>query len=232
MSTIDQLCNVVCPTCWRVRVNLEYTCDENTQCCDGTPQPATKVKDCGTSELCANDYMSKPYLKLNSTSLCFYDPTRCDQVEFEKGYTWWYWFIWAFPTITLICLMNYWTYYALNKWLDDQKKALMGYLLIWWVIFFPLIFLLPLGVATKPDQVSSGGKTAVLTLAFVIMAISLGVMAFLWYQLKKGGSNSGMFPGMFGTSPTSNAALETKMQVQPAYAEGGEPTSGQNYAKM
>lgn len=167
--------------------------------------------------------MAKPYLAVNQSALCYFDPTRCDQVEFEKGYTWWYWFIWGFPTLALFVLMNYWTYYGLNKWLDDQKKAIMGYLFIWWVIFFPLIFLLPIGVATKEDQVNASGKTIVLALAFSIMAIALGAIGYLWYTIK-GGSLS----QFFGISP---APIKETTAPPPNY-ETGEPASVQSYAKM
>jgi len=170
--------------------------------------------------------MQKPYLEVNGTTLCFFDPTQCDQISFEKGYTWWYWFLWSFPTLSLLILMNYWTFHGLHVWLDDFKKGLMGYILIWWVILFPFVFLLPLAVATKEDAVPANAKTGVLALTFTIVAIALGGIGYLWYLIQ-----GGSFESFFGTGsgPKIIFVTETTKPVEPGVAE---PTSADKYNKM
>jgi hypothetical protein len=137
--------------------------------------------------------MLKPYLEVNQTTTCFFDPTRCGEVEFEKGYTWWYWFIWSFPTLSILILLNYWTFVGLNTYFDDHKKALIGYLGVWWVIIFPLVFLLPISVGTRTDQVDPTSKNVVLAIAFIFMGIAMGVMGYAYYLLRGGSMTMAYF---------------------------------------
>jgi len=207
LSTPDQACEIVCPTCWKVIVDLQYTCTEDNPCCEQLdPQQATTEQDCGTSESCADQYIQKPYLVVNQSTLCFFDPTNCGSVAFEKGYTWWYWLLWSFPTVVLLVLMNYWTFHGLNVWFDSWMKALIGYLLIWWVILFPLIFLVPLAEATKIDAVPTNAKTGILALAFTLMAIALGAMGFLYYR-ERGGNLAEIFHKFENPRSTSEVNL-------------------------
>jgi len=179
-SVANLACNVYCPTCWQVVVQAEYTCKGNSQCCVGI-QPATFVKDCGQDQSCADQFLLEPFLQYNTTSTCYYNPNQCDEIAFTKGYTWWYWLIWAFPTFALLFLLNFWTFVGLNTKFDNWRLAFVIYLFIWWVILFPLVIMLPIALATTPDQISPDAQTGILATAFSIMGISLGIIGYLLY---------------------------------------------------
>lgn len=180
-SVSNLACTVHCPNCWKVVVDADYTCSSDSQCCSGV-QSGMYSKDCGRDESCADQLLLQPYLQYNSTSTCYYNPDQCSQIEFLKGYTWWYWLIWAFPTLAILFLLNFWTFVGLNTKIDNWRISLMIYLAIWWVILFPLVFMVPLATVTKTDQVHHEARTGILAAAFTTMAIALGSIGVLYYS--------------------------------------------------
>jgi len=88
---------------------------------------------------------------------------------FKRGYTWWKWLLTSIPTAVLFVLLNVGTFMLLKSLFDQVKFAAAIHLVIWGVIIFPLVVLLPLGIATSDFEVSPGGKIACL----VIMGICI-----------------------------------------------------------
>jgi len=211
------------------------------------PYPTQIVQDCKKDESCADAFLSAPYFALNTSVACYYDPTNCPAVAFVRGYTWWYWFLWAFPTVSLLVLMNYWTYHFFVWKLKKTLYGIMAYLFTWWFILFPLVFLLSIALATRDEQVPPASKTGVLVFALCLMGVTVIAICVLFYifiySKKRGGSSRGntseniSYPiknpteSNFATKPELNMGAGIEMRVTEANKETSEvsgSSSGSN----
>lgn len=176
-NTANEQCNIVCPTCWRAHVEFSYTCAAESVCC-GSPVSTQLVQDCGEEEECADQFLEQANFLPNSTSTCWFNPFQCTEVDFARGYTWWYWLVWSFPTVIIVFLLNLWTFIGFNSYYNSFHRALILYLVVWWIVLFPLVFLLPLALASPADQVPQTAKNGILVFALVLA--SCGVVGALF----------------------------------------------------
>lgn len=108
--------------------------------------------------------------------LCYYDPDNYDNVVYTKGYTWWKWFLTAWPTAFIFCLLTAGLAACLEN-SGEGKSYWAGPICCGFVI--PFLVFLPIALA---GNVGEAAKKALLVTVCVLATYSGAVSYYLRYN--------------------------------------------------
>jgi hypothetical protein len=106
--------------------------------------PNVWVTDHGNNELAAEQQAAEYYV--GSSRICYYDPDNFNNVVYSKNYTWWKWFLTAWPSAFLFIMLAAVTAPICDGLGCDSDNKILA-IPIWFGFILPILIFVPIALA-------------------------------------------------------------------------------------
>jgi hypothetical protein len=196
-SVANQRCDMICPRCYTVTVVVGYDLSKGDAGSGGNSSAYnSSVVIPAQSNFDEHAVVTKTFksdldgakafqnsFQTNTTHQCWYDPTDYNSVVFQRGYSWWKWFLFSFPSMFLLLFLCAGTYAMIESCLlrdldSDRWKINAVQIALWMGCLFPFLFFLPL---EQLAPISSPGRIALVVLITTFVTCGCFPLFFVYH---------------------------------------------------